>query len=487
MTHIEAFATFVESSGRASLPEEVSEEAKRIILDSIGCALAATETPAARAGIEYGRVLGGDRDEATIVGQPEPSSVHGATFANAEMMNALDFDAVAAPGHVAPYGVPVALALGEALRTPGRLVVAAVAVCHEMSYRFAKAMDRNRDVKEGRAHTAPVLGYASTVFGIAGAAALMKSMDADAVADALGIAGATSPVNAHRAWLAHAPAATIKNHLMPGGVAMTGLTAAYMAELGHRGDRQILDDAQFGYPQFIGSRRWEPSDLTSGLLKEWRFPSESYLKPWPHCRVPHALFDALADLVRENGLHPSEIESITAWGEEWASQFPTFMTREIHRPFDAQFSFAHGLAMVAHQVPPGRAWQDPAVVYDESVLGLMSRVVWKPHPDWAAAVARNPAARPSRVEVDARGTTFVGERDFPRGSRSPDPSTHMSTAEVVDKFLHNAEGVIDADAAARIADHVMDLEQVENVAEVLRLLRPVPQTAVTNRRTTALR
>jgi hypothetical protein len=39
------------------------------------------------------------------------------------------------------------------------------------------------------------------------------------------------------------------------------------------------------------------------------------------------------------------------------TDFPTFMNRDIKRPYDAQFSFPHGLATAAHLIPPGKEWQ----------------------------------------------------------------------------------------------------------------------------------
>lgn len=467
-TIVEQLAAFAAATRASDLPAAVAHEAKRIILDSVGCALAAVDVPAGQAGIRYGRMLGATSRDASIIGTREPSSIHGAAFANAELMNALDFDAVAPPGHVAPYLVPVVLALGEGQARSGPVAIAAVAAAHELSARFAAAMDRNRDIVDGRADTAPVLGYASTVFGVTAAAGIVMQLDASVLADALGIAAATSPVNGHRAWLMHVPAGTIKNSLLPGGVALSALTAAFLAEFGHRGDRVILDDAEFGYRRFIGTRRWEPAALTAGLGETWTFPEHSTFKPYPHCRVPHALFDALLDVVEARDLRPEEIVAIRAWGEEWASQFPTFMNREIDRPFDAQFSFAHGLALAAHRVPPGKDWQDPAVVYRTSVLDLMRRVEWRPHPGWARAVSLDATARPGRVEVVARGDTFVAERNHPKGSPSPDPATYLTDAELVAKFVHNADGLIESTEAAAVAQQLLELENVTDLRATIR-------------------
>lgn len=471
-SHIERFAEFAANTRLERLPVAVAEETKRVLLDAIGCALASTDIATARAGIDYGRLLGGSQDEATIIGLAERTSVHGAAYANAELVSALDLHPVSLPGHVAPYVVPVVLALGETRGSTGGQVMSAIAVCHEMSFRLARAMDRNRDIKDGRADTSPVLGYASTVFGVTAAAAIMKSMDQDRMADALGIAGSTSPVNAHRAWLMHAPTTTVKYNLMPGGQTMNALQAAYMAEFGHRGDTMILDDSEFGYPRFIGTRRWDPSQLTTDLGSEWGYVAASFFKPYPHCRVTHPLLDALIEVVKRNNLKPDEIETLTAYGEEWVSGLPTFMNQNIERPYDAQFSFAHGLSTAAHLIPPGKEWQNPDNVYSPSVLGLMSRIVWKSHPDWASAVSADPAARPSRIEIVARGTTFTGERSYPKGNPSVDPSTFMTTDEIVAKFLYNAESAISSADAEWVADRVLHLEEVRDVSAIMSYLRP---------------
>jgi 2-methylcitrate dehydratase PrpD len=471
-THIDKFAAFAASASVNRLPPEVAEETKRILLDSIGCALAAVDIPTGRMGIEYGRILGGSSDEATIIGQSQRTSVHGAAFANAETTSTLDMHPISAPGHVAPYAVPVSLALAEKLGRRGTDVMSALAVCHEMSFRFAKTMDKNRDMKDGKADTPPVLGYASTVFGITAAATIIKGLEQDVVANALGIAGSTSPVNAHRAWLMHVPTTTIKYNLSAGGLTMNSLTAAYLAELGHRGDRQILDDVEYGYPRYIGTRRWEPSQLTTDLGSDWRFPAESYFKPYPHCRVTHAVLDAVFDVVETNDIKPEEIETLTAFGEQWAADIPAFMNTNIERPYDAQFSFRHGLSLGAHRVPPGKDWQNPDVVFSESVLDLMGMVIWKSHPDWASAVAADPAARPTRVEIVARGETFTGERAYPKGSRSPDPSTYTTNDEIIAKFIHNAAGAIPPKDIEWVAERVMNLEEVEDVSVLMERLRP---------------
>ena len=330
-------------------------------------------------------------------------------------------------------------------------------------------MSLTRDYKDGKVDTPPVVGYTSTVFGATASAAKLKGMSAGTIANALGIAAAISPVNAHRAWLMHAPAPTIK-YVLAGALTNAALTAAEMGELGHRGDLQTLDDSEFGYPRFIGTTRWEPNTITSGLGVDWRFPKYQMYKPYPHCRVMGAPLDLLIDLISKNDIKVSEIESIKAFGEGWAYVLPSFMSRDIQRVEDAQFCFAHGLAVAAHRVEPGRKWQDPAVVFDPSVMGLMNKVTLEIHPSSVDALAENPSSRPSRVEIKARGQTFSGEKRFPKGTPSPDADSFMTTDELVLKFRNNADGIIPAANIDRVVDGVLHLEKVENFGAIMGLL-----------------
>lgn len=465
---IETVAQFAVETKFSDLPDSVVEESKRLLLDSIGCAVGGHHSPKGRIGVDYGRILGASSGEATIIGSPHRSSVFGAAFANGELINALDFDAVLPPGHVSPYVIPGALAVAEIQKSSGEELITALAVAHEMSFRFAKSMDYHRDVQGGEFSVPPVLGCNSTVFGATAAIGRVKNLNAEVVADALGIAGSISPVNSQRSWLEHVPLATIK-YTMAGPVTQTAMSAAYTAELGHSGDRQILDDADYGYPRFIGTKRWMPENLTDQLGSAWRFPAASSIKPYPHCRNMHAPFDALIGLLEDHDIRTEEIAAIRVWGEAWIN-LPLFVNNTIEHVQDGQMSIAHGLAIAAQRVRPGPSWQDPELVFNPAVLELMKHVSYAGHPDYIAAISQDPAARPSRVEVDARGTTFVAERHYPKGSPSSDPSTYMTTQELVDKFMVNAEGVFAEAHAKDAVEAILELEKADDISPIMQSL-----------------
>ena len=339
-----------------------------------------------------------------------------------------------------------------------------------MSYRLGKAMDYLRDTKDGKVSPPPVYGYSSTVFGATAAIVKLKELPEEVLPNALGIAGSISPVNSQVAWFQHAPSSTIK-YLLAGALTQTAMTAAHMAEFGHRGDVQILDDREYGFPRFIGTRRWEAERITAALGTEWLFPTEQAYKPYPHCRILHALLDSLTDIVETHDIAPQEIDGIKAWVEGFVEQ-PVWLNREIEHVHDAQFSIAHGLALGAHRVPPGKAWQDPQLVFGRSVMELMDKVSHEVHPNYVELLSGHAASRPAKIEVSARGQTFVGERRYPKGSPSPDAASLMSNEELIAKFRRNTEDVMSANRIDAVVDAVFNLENAGDVTPIMRMLGP---------------
>jgi 2-methylcitrate dehydratase PrpD len=471
-TVVETLAEFTAATTFETLPPAVVEECKRLMVDTVGCALGGLSHPKGTIGVDFARLQGpgAPGEQATVLGTGERVSAMAAAFANGELIGALDFDAVLPPGHVSPYVIPGALASAEATGASGRELLAAVAISHEMSHRIGKALDYLRDMKDGKPTPPPVFGYSSTVFGAAAAMGKVRRHGLPTLVADIAIAGAMSPVNTQWSWSVHTPTATVKYGLA-GAIVQAAMAASYLAELGHTGDIQVLDDGEHGYRRLIGSARWHPERITPGLGTEWLFPSQQSYKPYPHCRILHAPLDVLIALVEEHDIRPAEIESIKAWVEGWVMK-PLWTNRRIDHVTQAQFSMAHGLAVGAHRIPEGKRWQSPEVVFDPSVLALAEKVEYEVHPGYASGLAQDSASRPARVEVRARGRTFVGEAAYPKGSLSPDPRTKMSNDEISSKFVGNAEGVLAPRQIDRALQRLWNLEHVDSVGELATLCSP---------------
>jgi 2-methylcitrate dehydratase PrpD len=463
-TNVELLAEFTANTHFKDLPSAVVHESKRLLVDSIGCALAGYSHPKGLIGVKYAATLGpgAPGQQATILPTGERVAAIGAAFANGELINALDFDAVLPPGHVSPYVIPPALAAAEGAHACGRDLLVAVAIAHEMTNRIGKSMDSLRDTKDGKSSPPAVFGFSSTVFGAAASVAKIRGHSRDVIANALGIAGSMSPVNSQWSWSVHMPTATVK-YGVAGAVTQAAMAAASLAELGHTGDIQLLDDGEHGYRRMIGSERWMPERIAAGLGREWFFPAEQVYKVYPHCRILAAPLDVLRDIVDSNDIKPFEIESIKAWVEGFVME-PLWLNREIEHVTQAQFSMSHGLSLGAHRIPPGKAWQMPEVVQDPSVLALMHKVEYEVHPDYARMLDENPSSRPTRIEVRARGRTFVGERRYPKGGRTPDEATYVTDDELAAKFISNAEGVLSARTTDAVLNRLWSIDELADFA-----------------------
>jgi 2-methylcitrate dehydratase PrpD len=310
-----------------------------------------------------------------------------------------------------------------------------------------------------------VFGYSNTIFGATAAIGMLQRQSQDVLAHSLGIAGSIPPAHAQIPFFRHAPSTTIK-YLMAGALVQAAMTAAHMGQMGHRGDVEILDDAEYGFARFIGTRRWEPGNITRELGTQWGFVTEQSYKPYPHCRILHAPLDCLTAIVEQHDIKPEEIDGIKVLVEGFVEQ-PVWLNRDIRQVHDAQFSIAHGIAMGAHRLPPGREWQDPKHVFSPSVLALMEKVTHEVHPDYVKELAGHGAARPTKVEVRARGKTFIAEQRYPKGSPSPDPASSMSTEELARKFSHNAEAALSPQAIDSVINAVLALERAPDFAAVM--------------------
>jgi len=454
-------AEFAHATKISDMPSEVIEESKRILLDSIGCAFSGISHKRGRIGADFAGVMGGKG--ATILATGQRASAFGAAFANAEAINALDFDVVLPPGHVSPYVLPPALATAEEKKSSGDELIIAIAVAHEMSNRIGKAMDYHRDIKDGQVVPPKVWGFASTVLGGAAATARLRGMDKGSIAHAISIAAMISPVNSASAWREHANPTTIK-YALGGWFSQTALTAAHLAELGHRGDMQIFDP-EYGYPKFIGTSRWSPESVTKDLGKKWNFPQDETFKHYPHCRVLAAPLDALTFLIKKHNIAPEEIDKIEALVEGFLDR-PLWSNRNIVDETDGQFSVAHGLATGAHGFVPGAAWQDPVNVFSPSVLELMGKVTYSAHPDYITALERDPHARPTRVTVHARGQIFTEDRTHPRGTSDPERYGYFTTPDLIDKFLINSANVMSDRNAIDLSQMIMNISDIDDINDL---------------------
>ena len=208
--------------------------------------------------------------------------------------------------------------------------------------------------------------------------------------------------------------------------------------------------------------------MIDGLGKVWRFPPVTSYKPYPACRMFHGALDCFSYMVEKENLKPAEIASIKVYMESNTVLFKD--RRLVETQIDTQFSVPFVFSLVAHRIKPGPQWEDPETYTNRGILKFMDKVSFGTHPRYIQDLAEDPRSRTAKVEVVARGKTFVEERRYPKGSPSPDKTTYMTDEELVAKFRDNASRILPPGKIDEAVDALMNLENVADIREICKLI-----------------
>jgi len=137
-TLVQQIAANVLGVSATTIPAEVVEHTKALILDSIGCALAAADEPVFARASQVLAQLGGSAD-CTVIGSSRRVNLPQAVLLNGILIRALDLnDAYIGPGQMGhpSDNIAVALSVGEKFRASGLNVIASVALGYEIYCRI---------------------------------------------------------------------------------------------------------------------------------------------------------------------------------------------------------------------------------------------------------------------------------------------------------------------------------------------------------------
>ncbi len=462
---IEEIANFTIDTSFADLPADLVHQTKRLLLDSFGCALAGVTSEKGQWALNYARLLFAG-EQAHVLGFGDRLSLMGAAFVNAELINGLDYDA--AGRHVPPFVIPAALAAAEKKNVSGADFILSCVIAHEISIRIGNALGSHRDVTDGKVQFPKVAGHSAAIFGGVAGVAKVESFDVTTLTSALGLGGHMSPGMVQSTMIKNMPPTTAK-YVMAGWISQAALSASYLAQAGHRGDKQILDH-DWGYWRFTNSSRWDAQDVLHNLGSDWRFVRGTPMKLYPCCRIMHGALDCLAIVLKNYQIRMEEIDSIEAFMEASCVE-PIFNNPVLDTQVDAQFNVAFNLAVLSSGLKPGASWQSATTLQDTRIHALMKKIRFAPHPEYVSALKANADARMSKVIVHARGKVFSQEQAFIRGTSSSNSSSSFSDSELIEKFMDNAASILPRSKAERACALVMELENVTHFAQVLETLR----------------
>ena len=432
-----ALAGFAATLAWPALPAAAQAEARRLLMNWVGCALGGATAPA----LATLRATLGTPGPAWLAGHAERLEPGAAALLNgtAASHDCYDDTHLATVIHPTAPVVAAALAAAAGRRVAGADLLAALVAGDEVACRVGLALMTGP-------HPASLGWYMTGIAGTLGAAAAagrVLGLEAAGMTSALGFAVA-------QAAGLRAAHASIASPLVPGLAARSGLTAALLAAAGLTCHAEAIEGANGLLPTMAPGNPATP--LTEALGTRYEF-LDLVCKPYPCGVAVHPAIDGcLAILARERPA-PEDILGIEVTVDPLAARL--CLREDVEDPFDAQVSIAHWCAATLIAREAGVAQARAGAVADPAVRALRQRVVAIPEP----GLARDQA----RVALRLRnGRRLVAEIAHATGSLANPLSEAALRRKARDQALP-LRGAAGAEALLGLLDGVEELAEIDTL------------------------
>jgi len=446
-------ADFVLALRYEDIPDVAIKEAKRFLLDSVGCALAAVDNPDMAAMYRFTEKIGGT-PEATLIGNGHRTNASNAALMNSLLVRALDYNDIyweQDPSHPSDI-IFGAVSPAEALKKDGRETLVAIMIAYELEMRWCLACFPG--VREVGWHHATLTQLVSPFV-----AGRIYGLDADQLVAAAGISG-SSHYTLGGVVAGHLT--NMKNTADPLAT-QAGVIAALMAAEGYEGPVEVIEGKE-GFQHVLHNVELKPEILLDGLGSKFLITDCGY-KAFPTEALTHQPMSAVQKIMKENGLAAEDLAKIhiqtTARGADILSDPSKYdpQTKET-----ADHSLPYCLAAVAADggVYPNSFEQeklfDPRI---RRLLGLIEVVAN------AEIDAMFPGTKRAIATITCEdGREFTATVDHAKGS----PQNPMTDDELIAKFRANAEGVMSKERQDAIIQATWDFDACKDVGDYMKQL-----------------
>ena len=420
-----------------NLPENVRHEARRAVLDALGCLLAGLKTPLGKSLCQmaaFNKVKKG----ATMIGGAENLNPIFAAMANGYLCNALDADDGHRVSRLHSGGIiiPAALSALHDKDVSGEKFIEAIVAGYEMAHRAGIA-SRESGLYYGSA-------YGGT-FGAAAACAWLMDLSPDQILNALGIAEMHAPNSLVMGWVENRKYPMVKEGM--GWSAASGLMSAGLAENGVTGALTIFT----GKEKFINFDELGTSYETTQL----------YYKPYPGCRWTQPPVQLLLALIKKHNIHSHDVTKIEIHTFKNAVNLDSITPETIE---EAQYSipFVVGAALLDREFGLRQICEkrlnDPDIKQQAKKINLIvDEAFSKLYPEKTHA----------RVVVYTKdGNVYSETNETVWG----DVDCPLTDDDLKNKFLTLSQESIKRTQAGKLMDMIWDLEELVSIKELVSLL-----------------
>ena len=435
------------------LPSEVVHLAKRMIIDTVGCALGGyTSEPSKIARDMAGMVS--STQPCTVIGNGQTSSPDLATFANGVMIRYLDYNdgyTSQESGHPSD-SIAAVLAATEMAGLGGRRAITATVAAYEAFCRLGDAATLRY-----RGYDHVTNGCIASVLGATRSLGLNGEVTRQAlnlgIAPNIALGQTRGGILSH--WKGCAYANASRNAVFATMLAQRGMTGPEPIFEGEHGFFHAVTQGPYTLDSFGGGD--VPYKISECSIK--RFPLGQYSQT-----VVQAALEARDKMPTANVDDIAEVNIITLQkaidimagdDEKWDPK--SRETADHSMPYTVAVALTHGEVHQGHF--------DERFFRNPQLLGLTGRVKVASSED---ANRRAPEAMLCQLDVVTRsGDHYSAEVPFHRGHYL----NPMSDSEVEAKFRSLAQDLLSPGQTDALLDKLWNLEQVEDIGEVLRLTR----------------
>ncbi|MDF1498864.1 MAG: MmgE/PrpD family protein [Anaerolineales bacterium] len=435
------------------IPEAARKEAKRFLLDSVGCALAGWKNEDMQAMHRFIANLGGS-PQATMIASGDRTNAANATLMNSSLIRALDYNDiywVQDPNHPSDL-IGAALSAGEANRSSGVEMLTAIVLAYELEMRWCHAATPG--IREVGWHHASLTQFVSPLV-----AGRLYGLDKDQLVAALGICG-SSHFTLGGVVAGHLT--NMKNLADPLAV-QAGVLAAEMARQGVTGPEEVFEGKE-GLLEVISNVGWDLDAVRQRLGENFIITDCSY-KAFPTEALTHQPITGVLSLREKHSIDPGQIAEIeirtTTRGADILSD-PSKYQPDTKETADHSLPYVIAAAAADGYVLPESFSEEK--LFDPEIRRLLPLITVRADPEIDALF---PEVKRAAIKITLQdGSSYETVTDVAKG----DPLNPLTDAELITKFRANASAVLDEAQMNQVVERTFELEQTEDITDYMQLL-----------------